>query len=88
MRPVTAQYIAATVQAIPMPRKTLTAFEPVTLPIDASAYWSPMAATLLANVSAKKIVRITIAIELIESKGWFPLSVDCRRGVNNSCFSI
>lgn len=38
----------------PMPRKTLTALEPVTLPIDASAYWSWIAATLLANVSGDK----------------------------------
>lgn len=36
-----------------MPRKTLTALEPVTLPIDASAYWSWIAATLLANVSGQ-----------------------------------
>lgn len=35
----------------PIPRKTLTALEPVTLPMDASAYWSWIAATLLANVS-------------------------------------
>lgn len=34
-----------------MPRKTLTALEPVTLPMDASAYWSWIAATLLAKVS-------------------------------------
>ena len=39
------------VQAIPMPRKTLTALLPVTLPTDESAYLSPVAATLLANVS-------------------------------------
>lgn len=37
-----------------MPKKTLTALEPVTLPIDASAYWSWIAATLLANVSGDK----------------------------------
>ena len=41
----------AIVQAIPIPRNTLTAFEPVTLPIDESAYLSLMAATLEANVS-------------------------------------
>lgn len=34
-----------------MPRKTLTALLPVTLPTDESAYGSLMAATLLANVS-------------------------------------
>ncbi len=34
-----------------MPRKTLTALEPVTLPTELSAVSSPMAATLEANVS-------------------------------------
>ena len=38
-------------QAMPIPRKTLTALLPVTLPMDASAYLSWTAATLLANVS-------------------------------------
>lgn len=38
----------------PIPRKTLTALEPVTLPMDASAYWSCMAATLLAKVSVQR----------------------------------
>lgn len=37
----------------PMPRNTLTALEPVTLPMDASAYWSWVAATLLAKVSER-----------------------------------
>jgi hypothetical protein len=37
--------------ARPMPRNTFTAFEPVTLPTDESAYLSCTAATLLANVS-------------------------------------
>lgn len=41
----------AIVHAIPIPRNTLTAFEPVTLPIEESAYLSLMAATLDANVS-------------------------------------
>lgn len=49
--PLERQAMAAMVQATPMPRKTLTALEPVTLPMEASAYWSWMAATLLANVS-------------------------------------
>lgn len=51
LSPFTAQYTAATDHATPMPRKTLTALLPVTLPMDASAYWSWVAATLLANVS-------------------------------------
>lgn len=49
--PLERQATAAMVHATPMPRKTLTALDPVTLPMDASAYWSWMAATLLANVS-------------------------------------
>lgn len=43
--------MAANVQATPMPRNTFTAFDPVTLPTDASAYLSCIAATLLAKVS-------------------------------------
>lgn len=38
--PLVRHAMAAMVQATPMPRKTLTALEPVTLPMDASAYWS------------------------------------------------
>ena len=52
-------------QAIPIPRKTFTAFEPVTLPTDASAVSSWTAATLLANVSVyrsfKEKERVLIA---------------------------
>lgn len=36
-----------------MPRKTFTALLPVTFPMDASAYWSCVAATLLAKVSVE-----------------------------------
>ncbi len=43
--------MAAMDQASPMPRKTFTALLPVTLPMEASAYLSWMADTLLANVS-------------------------------------
>ena len=39
------------VHAIPIPRKTLTALEPVTFPTEASAVSSPMAAVLEAKVS-------------------------------------
>lgn len=46
--------MAAMDQATPMPRKTFTALLPVTLPMDASAYWSWVAATLLANVSEEE----------------------------------
>ena len=51
--PLKAWYTAAIVQAIPIPKKTLTALEPVTLPIEPSAYLSFCAATLLANVSIR-----------------------------------
>lgn len=38
--PLTSQYMAATDQATPMPKNTLTALLPVTFPTEASAYWS------------------------------------------------
>lgn len=38
--PLTFQYTAATDQATPMPKNTLTALLPVTFPTHASAYWS------------------------------------------------
>lgn len=56
--PLERQYTAAMVHATPMPRKTLTALLPVTLPMEASAYWSWMAATLLAKVSVQRKDRI------------------------------
>ena len=40
---------------MPIPRNTLTAFEPVTLPTDASAVSSWIAAVLLAKVSKIKL---------------------------------
>ena len=43
--------MAAMVHAIPIPKNTFTAFEPVTLPTEASAVSSSMAAVLLAKVS-------------------------------------
>lgn len=52
--------MAAMDQATPMPRKTFTALLPVTFPMEASAYWSCVAATLLANVSAKGRWRKTL----------------------------
>jgi len=51
--PLAAWYMAATDQASPIPKNTLTEFEPVTLPIDPSAVSSLIVATLLANVSIK-----------------------------------
>ena len=47
--------MAAMDHAIPTPRKTLTALEPVTLPTEASAVSSSIAAVLLANVSKRMI---------------------------------
>ena len=43
--------MAAMVHAIPIPRKTLTALEPVTLPTELSAVLSSIAAVLEAKVS-------------------------------------
>lgn len=54
--PLILQYTAATVQATPIPKNTLTALLPVTFPTHASAYWSWVAATLLAKVSGKRVV--------------------------------
>lgn len=56
--PLERQATAAMVHATPIPRKTLTALEPVTLPMEASAYWSWMAATLLAKVSEENRKRV------------------------------
>lgn len=52
--PFAVWYTAAIVHAMPMPRNTLTALLPVTLPTDESAYSSWTAATLLANVSVTR----------------------------------
>lgn len=49
--PLKAWWMAAIAQATPMPRNTLTALLPVTLPIDESAKGSWVAAVLDANVS-------------------------------------
>ena len=46
--------MAAIVHAIPIPKNTFTAFEPVTLPTEASAVSSSIAATLLAKVSMRR----------------------------------
>ena len=55
--PSTALTIAAIDHATPRPRKTLTELLPVTLPMDESAYSSPTAATLLANVSVDIMIK-------------------------------
>lgn len=51
--PLASCTMAASDHATPIPRKTLTALLPVTLPTLASAYLSWMAATLLAKVSVE-----------------------------------
>ena len=72
--PLMAWYMAAMVQAIPIPRKTLTALLPVTLPTEESAYSSPVAATLLANVSEISIQ--TIKISNIALFQWNHINLD------------
>merc|ERR1719428_981204 len=54
-------------QGRPNPRKTLTELLPVTLPIEASAYGSPMAAALEAKVSGREVPRATKVMAVIES---------------------
>ena len=52
--PLSEWYTAATDHASPMPKNTLTEFEPVTLPTDESAVSSFIVATLLAKVSMEE----------------------------------
>jgi len=59
--------MAAMVHAIPIPRKTLTALEPVTLPTEASAVSSSIAAVLEAKVSGTEVPRATNAIAFTQS---------------------
>jgi hypothetical protein len=47
--------MAAMAQASPIPRKTFTAFDPVTLPIEESAVLSWIAAVFEANVSGRLV---------------------------------
>lgn len=76
--PLLQWMMAARVQATPMPRNTLTALDPVTLPTDASAYLSWQAATLLANVSAFKYyfsyfisLHLYLSSMALRCKSWF-----------------
>lgn len=62
--------MAAMDQATPMPKKTFTALLPVTFPMEASAYWSCVAATLLANVSARGRQRENLR-EQAGKEGWW-----------------
>ena len=57
-----AWYMAAMDQGRPRPRKTLTELEPVTLPMELSAYRSCTAAVLLAKRSGKEVPIATSVI--------------------------
>lgn len=59
--------MAATDHASPMPKKTLTALLPVTLPMEASAYTSWTAAALLAKVSGTEVPKATKTTAVTES---------------------
>lgn len=57
--------VVATIHGRPSPKKTLTEFEPVTLPTASSAYFSFLAAVIDANVSGRDVPRATKVIALI-----------------------
>lgn len=59
--------IAAIIHGKPRPKKTLTEFDPVTLPTAESAVSSATAAALLANVSGSDVPRATKVIAVTES---------------------
>lgn len=61
---------AAITHGRPSPRKTLTEFEPVTLPTAASAYASYLAAAIEAKVSGRDVPRATKVIAVME--GFIP----------------
>lgn len=65
--PLKAWNTAAIVQAIPIPRKTLTALLPVTFPIEESAYFSLIAAIFDAKVSGTDVPKATSDIAVTES---------------------
>jgi len=58
-------YIELITHGSPRPKKTLTEFEPVTLPTAASAYSLDLAAVILANVSGREVPMATIVIAVI-----------------------
>ena len=51
----------------PSPKKTLTQFDPVTFPIQESAYSDCWAAAILAKVSGSDVPRATIVMAVTES---------------------
>ena len=58
--------MAAITHGRPSPKKTLTEFEPVTLPIAESAYSEDLAAVTLAKVSGREVPTATIVIAVID----------------------
>ena len=58
-------HVAAIIQGRPSPRRTFTEFEPMTFPTAESAYYSWIAATLLAKVSGSEVPRATNVIAVM-----------------------
>ena len=54
--------MVAMIQGIPIPRKTLTEFDPVTFPMAESAYYELLAACILAKVSGRDVPMATRVI--------------------------
>lgn len=57
--------VTATTHGSPSPKNTFTEFDPVTLPIAASAYFSYYAAVILANKSGNEVPKATKVIAVI-----------------------
>jgi len=64
--PTEFQYTAAIVHGKPRPRKTFTLLLPVTLPMEASAFESPLAAAIEAKVSGSEVPRATKVMAVME----------------------
>lgn len=61
------QYVVAIAHGSPSPKKTFTEFDPVTLPIAASAQSEVLAAVILAKVSGSEVPKATRVIAVTES---------------------
>ena len=59
-------YIVAITHGIPSPKNTFTEFDPVTLPIAASASSSYLAAVILAKVSGREVPKATKVMAVID----------------------
>ena len=64
--PTLYSYRVAITQGRPNPKNTFTEFDPVTLPTAESAYFSAVAAAILAKVSGRDVPRATNVIAVIE----------------------